>query len=191
MNQQFEELQKFITNLEDQRLKKELSSVIDSFTGARLPEHLKEAFGDRNFKVKINSLFKPSLNRQGGEYKYYIEHVSWDGNPNPNPHQVFFFLKENYGAYLKSLDFDRRMFTRRLSNIRKRYISWYAILNINNAEFNAIEVDIKNVENKINDKVTISYFIVKSKDEKLGIETKGETLEDALVRLQSQLTCSM
>ena len=76
------------------------------------------------------------------------------------------------------------MFTRRLSNIRKRYISWYAILNINNAEFNAIEVDIKNVENKINDKVTISYFIVKSKDEKLGIETKGETLEEALVRLQ-------
>lgn len=186
MNQKFEELQKVITNLDDQGLKKELASIIDSYTGERLLQGLKEKFGERNFKVSIKNDFKPSLGKHGGEYKYYIEHISWDGNA-PNPHQVFFYIKENFGAYLKSMDFDRRIFTRRLQGIERKYISWFVPLPINGAEFNAFEVMLTRIENKVNDKVTLVYFVAEAKDKKLNISVKDETLEGVLTRIQEKV----
>ena len=180
---QIEELQKVIKSLPDPNLKKELASIIDSYTGVRVTEGLKTKFGDNcNFKVSIKNFFKPSLNRQGGAYKYIIEHVSWDNGPNA--HQVFFYLKEEFGAYLNSLEFDRRIFTRRLLGLERKLISWYLPTPIANTQFNALEIMVAKVENRVNDKVTISYFRIETKDPKLDIVVKGETLEEVLTHFQ-------
>ena len=182
---QIEELQKVIKSLPDPNLKKELASVIDSYTGVRVTEGLKEKFGDHGFKVNIKNFFKPSLNSKGGAYKYVIDHVSWENGPNA--YQVFFYLKEEFGAYLNSLEFDRRIFTRRLPGIERKYISWYNPLMVANTQFNAFEVLLTKVENKINDNVTISYYRAETKDPKLNISVKGETMEEVLTRLQEAI----
>ena len=180
---QIEELQKVVKSLADPNLKKELASVIDSYTGVRVTEGLKSKFGDHNFKVSIKNFFKPSLNSKGGSYKYVIDHISWENGPNA--HQVFFYLKEEFGAYLNSLEFDRRIFTRRLLGIERKLINWYLPLKVANTQFNAIEVTTTKVENKINDKVTLSYFQMESKDPLLKISVKGETLSEVLIRFQN------
>jgi hypothetical protein len=161
---------------------------IDNLTGIKMVEGLRTTFGNHNFKVTMENYSKPFLSQSStkNDYRYILKNVSWTNGPNP--HQVFFYIKEHFKYYLKNQDFDGSLFSRSLPGIEKRHISWFLPIPIAGKEFDSIEIFISKVYNKINEKTTMMNYIIDAVDPKLGLQNiRGETKQEAFERFQEAL----
>jgi hypothetical protein len=160
---------------------------IDNYMGTKLHSGLVSRFGNHGWKVRVDNYSRPFLSKSSkNDYRYILKNISWTNGPNPR--QVFFYVLENFKYYLQSYEFDSRMFTRLLPGIDKRYRCEYLPLPMNGKDFLPIEINISRVYNKINDTVTLQYYLIDAVDTKLGIQNiRGETKEEVFTKFQEAL----
>jgi hypothetical protein len=160
---------------------------IDNYMGTKLHSGLVSRFGNHGWKVRVDNYSRPFLSKSNkNDYRYVLKNISWTNGPNPR--QVFFYVLENFKYYLQSYEFDSRMFTRLLPGIDKRYKCEYLPLPMNGKDFLPIEINISRVYNKINDTVTLQYYLIDAVDTKLGIQNiRGETKEEVFTKFQEAL----
>lgn len=167
-------------------LKEDLIAVIDNFRGVALEEGLRKRFG-ANTEFRIEMKHYVNVFAAKPTYRYVIKQIEWKGGPNT--HQVFFFIKERFGYYLESQEYNESMFKRTIPDIEKRYTAYYRPLDISDTKFGYIGVNVREVQTMVDDKIVDTYCTVTAKDEKLGIkdEVRGRTLAEALTGFQQKL----
>ena len=165
------------TNIIDEKteLKKHILSTLGDFIGKKLQKGLEKKFGDCGFVITL----KPVDN-----YKYVLENISW--NDGPIPHKLFYYIKDKYSYYLASSSndkFDESMFTRTITDIEKRYTSFFFPLPIKDKKIKSVPIMINRViENKN------TYYSIDVLDEKLSLkDIRGKTLNAALSSLQVRI----
>lgn len=158
-------------------LKKHILNSLNDFVGKKLQKGLEKKYGDCGFVVTL----KPIKN-----YKYTLSHISW--NDGPTPHNLFYFIKDKYSYYLSSSSndkFDESLFTRTISNIEKRYTSFFFPIPIRNKKIKSMPIMINKV--LLSDKNTY-YYSVDVLDDKLNLkDIRGSTLKAALSSLQVRI----
>ncbi|HEX5519875.1 MAG TPA: hypothetical protein VFX18_05495, partial [Candidatus Nitrosocosmicus sp.] len=177
-------------NLDDEELdtseiKKKILTDLDDLVTRKLVRGLEKNFGDKNFKVELDHVAPPSLGSSKAGYKFALKKVSWtDG---PSPHKVFYYIRDKYRYYLGSDKFKESMFIKTISDIDKRFTSFFFPLPIGNRNIEAIEI----FPNKVirgNNKDELYHFSVDVVDPKLDIkDVRGDTLAEALSLLQIKL----
>lgn len=165
------------TNIVDEKieLKKHILSTFGDFIGKKLQKGLEKKFGDCGFVLTL---------RPNDNYKYTLENVSW--NDGPIPHKLFYYIKDKYSYYLtpsSSEKFDESMFTRTITDIEKRYTSFFFPMPIKDKKIKSIPIMINRI---IEDKNI--YYSIDVLDEKLSLKNiRGKTLKAALSSLQVRI----
>lgn len=161
--------------------KKRLLADLDSLVTRKLVKGLEKKFSDIKFKVELEHVAPPSLGSTKSGYRFILRKLSWTNGPSP--HQVFYYIRDKYRYYLNSDKFDESMFIKSISDMDKRYTSFFFPLPIGNKNISAIEIFPRQIiEGKK------SYYSVDVIDNKLNIKNvKGDTLNQALSLLQIKL----
>ena len=163
---------------------RKLHGTVSSCNINNLDEQLTKKFGDCGWKVRLKQIFKPTM-KSGAEnqVKYVIESIKWtDG---PNSHQVYYWLMNNYAYFFERKEFNSFMYHHEYSNIEKCIMCTFTPRKINAEMFMPIDINMSHVYNKINDKVSLEYWVIDAIDSKLGLQNiKAETKHEVFIKFQ-------